>query len=77
MFEECAWLRCQGGYPPTLMHEASEKASPYLGPNGDVRADLSLGTKAGFLQETGVPIRLIRHFGLKPEQFRIWTGKQA
>ena len=54
-----------------------DKASPYLGPDGDVRADLAVGTKAGFTQETGIPVRLIRHFNLKPEQFRIWTGKQG
>ena len=73
-------FRLKGGRRPFARrggHAKLEKASPYLGPNGDVRADLSLGTKAGFLQETGIPIRLIRHFGLKPEQFRIWTGKQA
>ncbi|MBQ6926187.1 MAG: ATP-binding protein [Kiritimatiellae bacterium] len=53
-----------------------DKASPYLGPDGVVRADLAVGTKAGFYLDTGVPLRLIRHFGLKPEQFRIWTGNK-
>ena len=73
-------FRLKGGRRPFARrggHAKLEKASPYLGPNGDIRADLALGTKAGFLLETGVPIRLIRHFGIKPEQFRIWTGKQA
>lgn len=56
-------------------------ASGYLGPNGDIRVDRKDGTKGAFLvdpktKKPGLALRLIEHFGLKPEQFRIWTGKQ-
>ena len=56
-------------------------ASGYLGSNGDIRVDRKDGTKGAFLvdpktKKPGLALRLIEHFGLKPEQFRIWTGKQ-
>ena len=50
-------------------------ASPYLGCRKDVTADRRDGTRNGFYEPNGYPIRLIKHFGLEPEQFRIWTGK--
>ena len=51
-------------------------ASGYLGPKNDIRADRRDGYKENFLKDDGLFVRLVRHFGLKPEQFRIWTGKQ-
>lgn len=56
-------------------------ASGYLGPDKDIRVDRRDGTKGAFLidpatKKPGLALRLITHFGLKPEQFRIWTGKQ-
>ena len=51
-------------------------ASEYLGPNGDIRVDRLDGNKENFLKDSGLFVRLVRHFGLKPEQFRIWTGKK-
>jgi len=50
-------------------------ASDYLGDKGDIKADRRDGTRTGFYEPNGYPIRLIKHFGLMPEQFRIWTGK--
>lgn len=46
----------------------------YLGPKEDVRADLAVGTRTAFTPPKGRVFPLIAHFGLKPEQFRIWTG---
>lgn len=51
-----------------------KKASGYLGPQGDVRADLSVCSRAAFTPPKGLVFRLIEHFGLKAEDFRIWTG---
>lgn len=51
-----------------------KKASGYLGPKGDVRADLSVCSRAAFTPPKGLVFRLIEHFGLKAEDFRIWTG---
>lgn len=73
-------FRLKGGRKPFARkgaHVKLSKASPYLGRNGDIRADLADGTKAAFQSGKGLAIRLIEHFGLKPEQFRIWTGQQV
>ena len=51
-------------------------ASEYLGRNNDIRVDRRDGSKAAFCSENGIAVRLIRYFGLKPEQFGLWTGKR-
>ena len=50
-------------------------ASRYLGRDNDITADRRDGTRTGFYDPNGYPIRLIKHFGLSPERFRIWTGR--
>lgn len=50
-----------------------KKGSGYLGPHGDVRAELAGCSRSTFLPN-GLAARLIEHFGLKLEQFRLWTG---
>ena len=47
-----------------------------LGLNGNIRVDRSFGSKENFLKDNGLFVRLVRHFGLKPEQFTIWVGKR-
>ena len=72
-------LRGRGGRP--IFARKGQKThlrsdAGYLGKNGDIRVDRRDGSKAAFCSENGIAVRLIRHFGLKPEQFRIWTGKR-
>ena len=53
-----------------------KNASAYLGPNGDVRADLRCGkSKASFLDEKSLVRRLMTHFGVDVKDIRIWNGK--
>ena len=56
-------------------HTRLRDASEYLGPNKSIKVDRRDGTRTGFYEPTGYPIRLIKHFGLGTERFRIWTGK--
>ena len=56
-------------------HTRLRDASEYLGPNKNIKVDRRDGTRTGFYEPTGYPIRLIKHFGLGTERFRIWTGK--
>ncbi len=49
-------------------------ASGYFGPKGDIRAELQVGTRAAFIPPNGMVFRLLEHFGLAPDRFRIWTG---
>ena len=56
-------------------HTRLRDASEYLGRNKNIKADRRDGTRTGFYEPTGYPIRLIKYFGLDPERFRIWTGK--
>ena len=51
-------------------------STDHLGPKGDIRFDRTFGNKENFLRDNNLFIRLVRHFGLKPEQFTIWVGKQ-
>jgi len=51
-----------------------KKPSGYLGPQGDIRAALDVGTRAAFTPPKGRVFNLIEHFGLTPDRFRIWTG---
>lgn len=55
-------------------HLKKEKEGDPLGPKKDVRAELKEGTRGAFTPPNGLVFRLIDYFGLKPEQFRIWTG---
>ncbi len=50
-------------------------SSGYLGQNSDIRVDRKDGSQAAFCTENGIAVRLIRYFGLKPEQFSLWAEK--
>lgn len=53
-----------------------KKGCDNLGPRKDVRAELDVGTKTAFTPPSGLVFRLLKHFDLAPERFRIWTGGQ-
>ena len=52
-------------------------ASVYLGPDNDIRANLSGISKMSFVDPKRLPCRVMAHFGIKSEDVRVWTGAGA
>lgn len=51
-----------------------KKASGYLGPKNDVRANLLGVTKDSFLDPQKLPRRVMKYFGVNPSDVRVWVG---
>lgn len=56
-------------------HVRLPASSGYLGRNEDIRANLQGASKRAFLVPTGLPRRIMDHFGIKVADIRIWNGK--
>ena len=56
-------------------HVRLPASSGYLGRNEDIRANLQGASKRAFLLPTGLPRRIMDHFGIKVADIRIWNGK--